>query len=68
MDQIHFPPQGEQQKGAKAALLQVQAEDMAKERRKTSSSASQAFSWHQPRRENPAVEEARDVVEESLRS
>ena len=43
MDQIHLPPQGEQQKGAKAALLQVQAEDMAKERRKTSCTTSQAF-------------------------
>ena len=43
MDQIHLLPQGEQQKGPRQQLLHVKAEDMAKECRKTSSSASQAF-------------------------
>ena len=52
--------------GLRQRLLPGKLEDMAKERRKTSCSTSQAFFQQQPRQEPSAEVEADDAVEAGL--
>ena len=61
MEQIHLSHKGSSKKGLKQRLLHVKAEDTLKEYRKPSPSTSHA-------KRPPAVEEAGNVVLQSLRS
>ena len=61
-----YSHKGSNKKGLKQQLLPGKLEDMAKERRKTSCSTSQAFFQHQPRQEPSTEVEADDAVEEGL--
>ena len=57
---------GSNKKGLRRRLLPGKLEDMAKERRKTSCSSSQAFFQYQPRQEPSTEVEADDAIEEGL--
>ena len=61
-----YSHKGSNKRGLRRRLLHVKAEDITKERHKTSCSTSQAFFQHQPRQEPPAEVDAEDAIEEGL--